>query len=113
MRYVSNGMKWGVTLFLLWVMATAGHALTLRSDAPARYVVQPGDTLWQIANRYLIHPWEWKTLWHANPQIKNPDRLYPGAVIVLRYHQQKPYLTVLSNGIVKLSPHVRTSQEVG
>ena len=92
---------------LCLITAISGHTFTLRSDAPARYEVQSGDSLWTIANRYLTHPWEWKSLWHANPQIKNPDRLYPGAIIELRYHQQSPYLTVLSNGTIKLSPHVR------
>lgn len=84
-----------------------GHSYTLRPDAPARYVVQPGDTLWSIANCYLTQPWEWKALWHANPQIKNPDRLYPGAILELHYYHKNPYLKVLSNGTIKLSPYVR------
>lgn len=84
-------------------------ALCLRADAPAKYVVQPGDTLWTIANKYLKYPWEWKTLWHANPQIKNPDRLYVGAVLVLDGKKDAPYIRVLSNGTVKLSPHTRIS----
>ncbi|WP_133128990.1 LysM peptidoglycan-binding domain-containing protein [Legionella nagasakiensis] len=93
--------------FLSLILSVSAQALTLRSDAPAQYVVQSGDTLWDIANRYLPHPWEWKSLWHANPQIKNPDRLYPGAVLELHYHQQNPYLKVLSNGTIKLSPYMR------
>ena len=96
-----------ILFFFCWVLAISSHAFTLRADAPARYVVQPGDTLWEIANRYLTHPWEWKSLWQANPQIKNPNRLYQGAVIELRYHQNKPYLNVVSNGTVKLSPFIR------
>lgn len=87
-----------------------GQSLSLRPDAPERYVVQPGDSLWDIACRYLAHPWEWQELWHANPQIHNPNRLYPGAVIALRYRQKKPYLTVLTNGTVKLSPYMREMQ---
>jgi hypothetical protein len=63
--------------------------------------------LWGIANRYLVDPWEWKALWQANPQIQNPDRLYPGALIELHYRQQKPYLRVLTNGTIKLSPYAR------
>ncbi|MCP0913984.1 MULTISPECIES: LysM peptidoglycan-binding domain-containing protein [Legionella] len=100
-------MRYKLLFICLILFVTASHSLTLRSNAPARYVVQPGDTLWDIANRYLAYPWEWKALWHANPQIKNPDRLYPGAVLELRYHQRNPYLRVLSNGTVKLSPYMR------
>ena len=88
-------------------MSLSNYALTLRPDAPTRYVVKQGDTLWDIANRYLAHPWEWKPLWHANPQVKNPNRLYPGAILELRSYKQNPYLRVLSNGTIKLSPYMR------
>lgn len=94
-------------IFFCLMLAVAGHAFTLRSDAPLQYEVQEGDTLWGIANRYLADPWEWKALWRANPQIKNPNHLYPGALIELRYHQRNPYLKVLSNGTVRLSPYLR------
>ncbi len=90
-----------------FLLSTVGQALSLRADSPKEYVVQQGDTLWSIANRYLKNPWEWKELWRANPNIKNPDRLYAGAVIALNYHAKKPYLRVLSNGTIKLSPKVR------
>lgn len=96
-------------LFLYFFLCSAlNYALSLKPDAPARYVVQPGDTLWSIASRYLQHPWEWKELWHVNRKIKNPNRLYVGAVLVLAYYEKKPYIHVLSNGTVKLSPNVHS-----
>lgn len=97
-----------IRLFLLCLMVSlSSHAFLLRPDSPSRYVVKEGDTLWGIANRYLQHPWEWNMLWHANPSIKNPNHLYPGAVLELHYQQHQPYLRVLSNGTVKLSPTMR------
>ena len=92
-------------LFFCLLWAISCQSVTLKDHSPARYVVQPGDTLWEIANRYLEHPWEWKALWNANPQIKNPKHLYAGAVIELRYWHKRPYLQVSSNGTVKLSPY--------
>ena len=86
------------------LLSTVTNALTLKANAPARYVVQPGDSLWTIACRYLEHPWEWRELWRANPNIKNPNKLYVGAVLALEYYQNGPYIKVLSNGTVKLSP---------
>lgn len=92
-----------------FIAVNISHALSLRADSPPRYVVQHGDSLWGIASRYLKNPWEWKALWRANPHIKNPNRLYPGAILVLDYYQNKPYIRVLSNGTVKLSPSARVS----
>lgn len=96
-----------ILLIFCFLWSLTSQALSLKADSPKEYIVKRGDTLWLIANRYLKNPWEWKELWRANPQIKNPNRLYPGAVIVLGYHHKKPYLKVVSNGTIKLSPTVR------
>ena len=59
-------------------------------------------------------PWQWSRLWGANrSQIRNPDRIYPGQVLVLRYVNGKPRLSVErragDSGIptIKLYPRVR------
>ena len=58
--------------------------LTLKPDAPERYVVVPGDTLWGIAQRYTDSPWRWPELWGLNKdEIRNPHLIYPGYVILL------------------------------
>ena len=88
-------------------------ALKVRPDAPTRYVVKQGDTLWGISGKYLYRPWQWSRLWGANrSKIRNPDRIYPGQVLVLRYVNGHPRLSVeRGNGgdipLVKLSPRVR------
>jgi len=43
-----------------------------------KYTVMPGDTLFQIANRYGTTVDE---LLKANPEIKDPDLIFPGQVI--------------------------------
>ena len=97
-------------LFLFFfVISGFNYALSLKPDCPERYVVQSGDTLWGIASQYLHNPWEWKELWRANPDIKNPNRLYAGDELVLAYNDNKPYLKVLPNGVVKLSPSLHSS----
>ena len=58
--------------------------LALKPDAPDRYIVVPGDTLWGISQRYTDSPWRWPELWNMNKdQIRNPHLIYPGYVILL------------------------------
>jgi hypothetical protein len=41
------------------------------------HIVQEGDTLWDISNRYFGDPWHWPELWSYNPEITNPHWIYP------------------------------------
>lgn len=69
----------------LLTVATYAAAAQLRGDHPDTYVVKRGDTLWDIAGRFLQRPWLWPEIWQANPQIKNPHLIYPGDIISLAY----------------------------
>jgi hypothetical protein len=66
-------------------VATYAAAVEMRGDHPDTYVVKRGDTLWDIAGRFLQRPWLWPEIWQANPQIQNPHLIYPGDVISLAY----------------------------
>lgn len=77
-----------IALAFLLSGAALGQApsapLTIKPDAPERYTVVPGDTLWGISQRYTDSPWRWPELWNLNrEQIRNPHLIYPGYVIVL------------------------------
>jgi hypothetical protein len=69
--------------------------------------VKKGDTIYEIAGRFLNKPWQWRKIWRDNPHIKNPKKLYPGNVLTLNFYEGKPHLTVSSNGTYKLSPQAR------
>jgi hypothetical protein len=86
----------------LLTLTTAVLAVELRQDHPDSYVVRKGDTLWDIAGRFLKQPWLWPEIWQANPQIANPHLIYPGDVISLAYLGGRPSLQV-----TRRSPEIR------
>lgn len=47
------------------------------------YTVQKGDTLWDLSKQFSNSPWEWPEMWHYNPEISNPHRIYPGQKILI------------------------------
>jgi LysM domain len=48
------------------------------------YIVQEGDTLWDLCDLLFDNPWYWPTLWSFNPQITNPHWIFPGDIIYLK-----------------------------
>jgi len=83
-------------------------SVPIAPDAPERYVVKKGDTLWDIARVFLKDPWYWPEIWYVNPSIANPHLIYPGDELYLTYVNGQPRVTVGRAGEVRLSPQVRT-----
>ncbi|MGH8033240.1 MAG: LysM peptidoglycan-binding domain-containing protein [Luteimonas sp.] len=92
LQRLSRGLRTGFVVALLTV-ATYATAQSLRGDHPDTYVVVRGDTLWDIAGKFLQRPWLWPEIWQANPQIRNPHLIYPGDVISLAYLDRVNRLT--------------------
>ncbi|MGH8198445.1 MAG: LysM peptidoglycan-binding domain-containing protein [Steroidobacteraceae bacterium] len=81
--------------------------IPMAPDAPDRYVVQPGDTLWDISAKFLTDPWYWPEIWHVNPQVANPHLIYPGDELALTWVDGRPRVSIASGGPTRLSPRVR------
>lgn len=97
--------SWITALLLLPSLAIAQ---VVRDDRPQEYIVQRGDTLWDISAMFLEDPWVWPQIWYVNPQIENPHLIYPGDILRLRYVDGQPRLE-LSRGssVMRLSPEMR------
>ncbi len=77
----------GITYFLLFIAATFFHPAASNADIEQHiietatgfyYVVQKGDTLWDLSEKFSDSPWLWPDLWQHNPDIPNPHLIYPG-----------------------------------
>ena len=81
----------------------------LAESAPDEYVVQVGDTLWDIAATFLKDPWFWPEIWYVNPDIENPHLIYPGDVLGLVYIDGQPRITNVRASTYRLSPQARVT----
>ena len=69
-------------------------------NAPQRYIVKKGDTLWDISAKFLIKPWHWPEIWHLNQKVRNPHLIYPGDELVISGNG-------VTHGEGSFGPHIR------
>ena len=62
------------------------------------YIIQPGDTLWDLAQQFYHNPWLWPRLWEANPYIENPHLIYPGKPLAVPKILPGPPPQVMTQG---------------
>jgi LysM repeat protein len=91
------------------VVERVSQPTPIASNAPNQYVVQVGDTLWDIANTFLKDPWFWPEIWHINPDIENPHLIYPGDVLGLVYIDGQPRVTPVVASTYRMSPQARVT----
>jgi hypothetical protein len=98
------------------------ETIVYEAEHPETYIVQEGDTLWDISTVFLRDPWFWPEIWFKNPQVENPHLIYPGDTLAIVYIGGERRVQILSRGadgsvlsqtsdglkIVKVNPRIRT-----
>jgi len=85
-------------------MVLVSEPMPLAAGAPEEYVVQVGDTLWDIAATFLRDPWYWPEVWYVNPQVENPHLIYPGDVLALVTIDGQQRITTVRGSTYRVSP---------
>ncbi|MDH3296780.1 MAG: LysM peptidoglycan-binding domain-containing protein [Gemmatimonadota bacterium] len=71
----------------------------MSQEAPetvGQHTVRRGDTLWDLAGRYLSNPYRWSDIFQLNPTVvEDPHWIYPGEVLRI---PGAPAVRVVANG---------------
>ncbi|MBE3577687.1 MAG: LysM peptidoglycan-binding domain-containing protein [Limnochordales bacterium] len=86
---------------------TPGQAFIVRVEQPPlRYTVRAGDTLWRISQRFGVTI---AAILQLNPQITNPDRIFPGQVLLIPAPGPTPYSAAVNSYLVVQGEQDRTT----
>ena len=91
------------------VLERINEPVPLAEGHPNEYVVQVGDTLWDIAATFLKDPWFWPEIWYVNPDIVNPHLIYPGDVLGLVSIDGQTRVTNVRASTYRMSPQARVT----
>ena len=119
-NFITVGTRAAVAAVFACVLAAPAQAATceFRPTAPDQHLVVRGDTLWDIAAKFLDHPWCWPQVWGINrDQIRDPHWIYPGQIVYFDRANRRLSLARpgaadaamdVSGGTTRLSPQIRT-----
>lgn len=73
------------------------------------HTVAQGDTLWDLAQKYLGNPFAWPQIWELNQWIKDPHWIYPGDPIVVDLGRAPEAAGTAPEEVAALKPDVKGS----
>lgn len=91
--------KWMLTIISTALLAAF---LTVGAAAATQHTVVRGDTMWKIAVTYRMGLSEIRA---ANPQIANPNLIYPGQVLIIP--EAEASVTAYENEVIRLVNDIR------
>ncbi|MEQ8952604.1 MAG: LysM peptidoglycan-binding domain-containing protein [Gammaproteobacteria bacterium] len=98
----------GFSALLISPTAISQQALLL-NEYPDSYVVQEGDSLWNIASQFLRDPQRWPEVWQADEYLDNSDFIYPGDTLRMTFVGGSPRILVQRGDrtVEQISPQMR------
>jgi hypothetical protein len=69
-------IKYALLVFIFLVSTTFAETQEIKE-----HIVIKGENLWDITKKDLNDPFLWPKVWKENPEIANPDLIYPNQVI--------------------------------
>ena len=94
-------------VFLLSIIMSVA-VLVIGVSAATSHTVVSGDTMWKIAVKYQVGLSEIKA---ANPQISNPDLIYPGQVLTIPTTSST--VTSYEQEVIRLVNEIRVQNGLG
>jgi hypothetical protein len=94
-------------IIVLLILPTVAFSQT---EEIKEYRIKKGDTLWDISNKELQDPFLWPKIWKENPEVNNPDRIYPDQSIriplylIQKQIKEEPVIESAPEPIVELAP---------
>lgn len=71
------------------------------------YTIEKGDTLWDISKGELKDPFLWPKIWKENPDIKNPDLIYPDQKIKIPLYLKEVAPKPVEEAIPEIKPEIK------
>jgi hypothetical protein len=72
-----------LTILAAGILSYAIPAIAV-TEEPQTYIIQQGDTLWGLSEKFLRDPHYWPDLWTKAPGVGNPHVIFPGQRIIFR-----------------------------